>query len=199
MAHILESTEIRRLWPIYNRSQRGYVPQYGLFLYEDQKGYKRLAVEKHKPIFKPVYTFNTITEGHQRLRELIKEFGLCPRLCNLAKSMNCELSISLGDCSGNCAGTIEAYNERVEQAIAWLDRHLPTFAYLDKGLTENERSCILVRKGNLFGMGYIQGDAQPGNLEKLQQQLEPLQDNDFIRNLIYKHAATNPDKCIHLV
>src|SRR5690606_8719450 len=27
MAHILESTEIRRLWPVHNRSQRGYLPK----------------------------------------------------------------------------------------------------------------------------------------------------------------------------
>jgi DNA polymerase-3 subunit epsilon len=33
------------------------------------------------------------------------------------------------------------------------------------------------------------------SIDKLQQQLEPLQDNDYIRNLIYKHAAANPERC----
>ncbi|RYZ56430.1 MAG: DNA polymerase III subunit epsilon [Sphingobacteriales bacterium] len=196
MAHILESTEIRRLWPVHNRSQRGYLPQFGLFMYEDQRGIKRLAIEKHKPIFRPIYTFNTITEGHQRLRELIREFELCPRLCNLATSHSCETAITTGDCSGNCAEPSEVYNKRVESAIGWLEKHLPTFAYIDKGLRADQQSCILVRKGNFFGMGYIADRNLVHNLEKLEQQLEPLQDNDFIRNLIYKHAASFPEKCV---
>jgi DNA polymerase-3 subunit epsilon len=75
MAHILESVEIRKLWPVHNRSQRGYHAQFGLFVYEDQQGYKRLAVEKAKQHFKPLYTFNTLTEGHRWLRSLIEESG----------------------------------------------------------------------------------------------------------------------------
>jgi len=195
MAHILESSEIRRLWPVHNRSQRGYLPKFGLFIYEDRNGYKRMAVEKHKSIFRPVYTFNTITEGHQRLRELIREFGLCPRLCNLAKASDCTVAVHTGDCSGNCLSPADIYNEKVDEAVSWLDKHLPTFAYVDRGMHDNEQSCILVHKGNFYGMGYIEDEVALNSLDKLRQQLEPLQDNDFIRNLIYKHAASYPHRC----
>jgi DNA polymerase-3 subunit epsilon len=198
MAHILESSEIRRLWPVYNRSQRGYLAKFGLFVYEDFNGYKRLAIEKARHSFKPVYTFNTIVEGHARLRELISEFGLCPRLCNLAKIHSCEATIPQGECEGNCLEPVEGYNERVTGALSWLEKHLPTFAYVDRGLHDNEQSCILVHKGNFYGMGYIEDDRPLKNLNLLQQSLEPMQDNDFIRNLIYKHAATYPDRCYHL-
>ena len=195
MAHILESAEIRRLWPVHNRSQRGYLARFGLFVYEDQQGYKRFAIEKHKHHFKPVYTFNTIIEGHSRLRELITEFGLCPRLCNLAKTNSCDHNIELGECEGNCTAAPAAYNEAVDKALNWLEKHLPTFAYVDRGMNDNEQSCILVHKGNFYGMGYIEDEKHLKNLEVLQPLLEPLQDNDFIRNLIYKHAATHPEKC----
>jgi len=198
MAHILESTEIRRLWPVYNRSQRGYLAKFGLFVYEDRNGYKRLAIEKTRQSFKPVYTFNTILEGHTRLRELIGEFGLCPRLCNLATAHTCDAAIEQGACAGNCAEEFEGYNKRVVNALEWLERHLPTFAYVDRGLTDNEQSCILVHKGNFYGMGYIEDDRPLKNLNLLQQQLEPMQDNDFIRNLIYKYAATYPERCYQL-
>jgi DNA polymerase III subunit epsilon len=188
MANILESTEIRRLWPVYNRSQRGFLPQFGLFTYEDRQGYKRLAVEKIRQSFKPIYTFNTIVEGHSRLRELISEFGLCNRLCNI--SSGC-------DCADHDPAPV--YNEQVDKAINWMRKNLPTFALIDKGIDDNEYSCILVKEGNLYGMGYLSDKKQQlQNMDALLKGLEPLQDNDYIRNLVFRHATEYPEKCVTL-
>jgi len=197
LAHILESVEIRKLWPIHNRSQKGYLPKFGLYIYEDQLGFQRLAIEKNKQVLRPVYSFNTIYEGHQRLRELIKEFGLCPRLCNLAKTNDCIVAIETNDCVGNCNKPLKTYNKKVSKAVVWLEKHLPSFAYLDKGRTAAEQSCILIEKGNFFGFGYINEPSALKNLDKLKQHLEPMQDNDFVRNLVYKSATVNPSQCIY--
>lgn len=43
MAAILESTEIKRLWPAFNTSQKKAEDLFGIFVYEDQNGYMRLA------------------------------------------------------------------------------------------------------------------------------------------------------------
>ena len=191
MAHILESAEIRRLWPVHNRSQRGYLPKFGLFVYEDRQGYMRFAVETIRRSFKPIYTFNTIAEGHQRLRELIDEFGLCKRLCNVATNAEC-----------GCESHLPAadYNQKVEEVLTWMRRHLPTFALIDKGIDDNEHSCILVMEGNLYGMGYLNDKKQQlQNVEILQKSMEPLQDNDFIRNLVFRHASMFPEKCVSFV
>ena len=195
MAHILESSEIRRLWPIYNRSQRGYLPQFGLIAYTDQRGFSRLVVEKILPHFNTVYSFNSLAEGHNRLRELIAEFGLCPRLCSLAHTTNCDAAIDRGDCAGSCTSPALLYNSKVDEAILWLQRHLPTFAYMDVGLTADQFSCILIRQGNFAGMGYIDATEIPDTADALLERLDPIQDNDFIRNLIYKHAAAYPERC----
>lgn len=196
MADILESSEIRRLWPEFNRSQRGYLPKFGLFAYEDQNGYMRLGVEKHKQHFKPIYTFNTLVEGHNRLRELIEEFELCARLCNLVKADDCTESMYAHTCSGACTKKeeVEAYNDKVNEAIDWLLQQLPTFALLDKGIEEGEQSCILIKKGNLYGMGYVKSEQELKDLKKLEQQLDPYIDSDYVRNLIIKHAADYPEK-----
>jgi hypothetical protein len=46
-------------------------------------------------------------------------------------------------------------------------------------------------------MGYLTDKKQQTEtLDILQQQLEPLQDNDFIRNLVFKYATENPEKCM---
>jgi len=185
MAHILESTEIRRLWPIYNRSQRGYLPKYGLFVYEDRQGYKRFAIDNNKHHYKPIHTFNSIAEGQNHLRQLIREFGLCVHLCNISK-----------DCECTQHDDIDTYNAKMDKAIAQVQKQLPSFAYIDKGIKAGEQSCILVKAGNFYGMGYIKEPVK--NIEKLQEQLEPLQDNDYIRNLVYRHAAEYPERCVML-
>ncbi len=198
MAHILESSEIRRLWPAFNRSQRGYLPKFGLFVYEDQKGYKRLGIEKNKHYFKPVYTFNTLIEGHNRLRELIQEFGLCARLCNLVKAENCTESIYADSCDGACTYDEEVvvYNEKVDEAIDSMLQELPTFALLDIGIDDDEQSCILMKQGYFYGMGYVKNEKELDDLGKLEEKLEPYQDSDYVRNLIIKHAADNPEKMV---
>ncbi len=186
MAHILESAEIRRLWPIHNRSQKGFLPQFGLFTYEDMQGYKRFAVEKIRQSFQPIYTFNTITEGHLRLRSLISEFGLCTRLCNIGT-----------DCDCPHHAEPDEYNKKVGEAIEWLRKQLPTFALIDKGIDDNEHSCILVKEGNLYGMGYITDKKlQLINVETIVKNMEPMQDNDYIRNLVFRHATEYPEKCV---
>jgi DNA polymerase III subunit epsilon len=187
MAHILESTEIRRLWPIYNRSQRGYLPRFALFQYEDGAGYQRLVIEKQRHTWKPIYSFNTLTEGYDWIKQLIDRFALCPVLCNIATECDCDTH-----------ERAEQYNERMVKALTWMEQQLPTFALVDVGLEDNEHSCILMKNGNLYGMGYINDKGVLKNMHTLEKQLEPLQTNDYIRNLIYKHALDYPEKCVAL-
>ncbi len=189
MAHILESAEIRKLWPVHNRSQRGYLAKFGLFVYEDMLGFTRFAVEKIRRNVKPIYTFNTITEGHFMLRELIEQYELCTRLCNISTHPEC-----------GCADNHEHpgdYNDRAAKAVSWIRSNLPTFALIDKGIDDNEHSCILVKEGNLYGMGYLNDkQKQLENIDALLASIEPVQDNDYIRNLVLRHATEYPEKCV---
>jgi DNA polymerase-3 subunit epsilon len=59
-------------------------------------------------------------------------------------------------CRGACEKKRIAahYNERVLQAIASITQR-PSYVVIDKGLAENEVSCILVDQGSFFGMGYL--------------------------------------------
>jgi DNA polymerase-3 subunit epsilon len=198
MAHVLESVEIRKLWPTHNRSQKGYHPRFGLFSYEDRNGYVRLTVEKHRANMPALYTFNTLTEGYRQLRLLSEEFGLCPRLAGLAPEADCTGKEPAEGCTGTCSEEPLVYNNRVQTAIDWISKHLPTFALIDRGRHEMEQSCILVRQGNLCAMGYLPVDDAPRSLDKLLERLEPLPDNDYIRSLVYKHATEYPEKVVQL-
>ncbi len=198
MAHILESVEIRRLWPSHNRSQRGYHPRFGLFSYEDRNGYTRLAVEKHRMVAPALYSFNTLNEGYRQLRALTEEFSLCPRLCGLAPDADCKGGLPAEGCEGFCGEEILFYNARAQEAIKTLEERLPSFALLDEGRERGERSCILVHKGNLCAMGYVGETIAAASYEQLSPLLDPLPDNDYIRSLVYRHAADFPEKVVRL-
>ncbi|MBS1588230.1 MAG: GIY-YIG nuclease family protein [Bacteroidetes bacterium] len=194
MAQILESVEIRRLWPRYNRSQKGFLPRFGLYTYTDQNGRKRLTVERVRSSYNPIFSFNSIAEGHERLRQMKNQFGLCAHLCNLAqKCEGCELD----DDKQVCCLPIESYNLRVENALAWLLECLPSFAFIDRGLKAEEQSCVLVCNGNFYGMGYVKNISDQTSMSVIQSQLTEMPDNDFIRNLIYKQADAHPEYCLY--
>ena len=64
-------------------------------------------------------------------------------------------------------------------------------------MDDNDHSCILMKEGNLYGMGYITDKKeQLQTLDILISNIEPLQDNDYIRNLVMRHAVEFPEKCV---
>jgi DNA polymerase-3 subunit epsilon len=72
----------------------------------------------------------------------------------------------------------------------------PSFAIIDKGINGDDQSCILVTKGNLYGMGYIPADMQISNIDALKDQLTVYKENSFIRNLVNGYAARFPEKLV---
>jgi DNA polymerase III subunit epsilon len=193
MACILESTEIKKLWPIFNYSQKEWEDTFGIFSYEDQNGYMRLAIEKNKKQLTPVCTFHRITEGHAMMRKMIRDYQLCPKLCFMQTDPgNCE-GIKEGYCKGACDQKEKAakYNRRVLEAMESLQTK-SSFAIVEDGLHAEEKSCILVIKGKFFGMGYIGTDVQVNDLDTLQSLLTPYKQNNYIYNLINSYAAKFP-------
>jgi DNA polymerase-3 subunit epsilon len=151
MSAILESTEIKRLWPIFNTSQKKQEDVFGLVVYEDQNGYMRLAIERKRRYGTPIYTFHYKVDGHGVLRKLMKEFTLCPKLCFMQTDNDPCIGITEDHCHGACEKkeAPKEYNERVLKAIASLTQR-PSYVVLDKGLSEDELSCIMVVQGSFL-------------------------------------------------
>lgn len=197
MACILESTEIKNRWPAFNSSQKRWEDVYGIFMYEDQNGYHRLAIDKNRKRLNPVFTFHYLTDGHAVLRKLIREYNLCPKLCFLHKDDIRCTGIGEGYCFGACEKTeqAETYNKRVAGAIASLLLQ-PSFAIVDKGIHADDISCVLVLDGKFYGMGYLPVDCNLTNPGHLKDRLTVYRENSFIRNLINGYAAKFPEKII---
>ena len=194
IAFVLEAVEIKRLWPKYNRSLKRFEHAYGLYAFEDQRGYLRLAVDKHRKYNGAIYTCNSLLEGRNILNQLIQTFELCPKLCFIqTNSQPCTgVNSELCACEGH--EHVESYNKRVNLAIDKLNEVLPTFAIRDEGRTNEEHSCILVEKGKFYGMGYISHYFEADSLQQLKNYLTPYPGNDYIKNLVATYASRFPER-----
>jgi len=190
MSFILEAVEIKRLWPAYNRSLKRFEHAYGLYSYNDQNGYLRLAIDRKKKFSKPYYTFNGILEGHNLIKSLVAGFNLCPKLCFIQRNNDPCITIGEKLCKGACEQLepVELYNERVNGALENLNSVLPAFLLIDEGRSYEEKSCLLMENGQFYGMGYISHDQTEDDLAELKKLLTPYPSNDYIRNMILNAA-----------
>jgi DNA polymerase-3 subunit epsilon len=195
MACILESTEIKRLWPAFNNAQKKPEEVFGIFMYEDQAGYMRLAIEKKRKHANPIYTFHYKVDGHGVIRKLMQEFELCPKLCFMQTDNDPCQGVVDDHCKGACekTETPQAYNQRVLQAIASLTAR-PSYIVIDQGLNEEELSCIMVIKGSFFGMGYLPKDFNTITEAAIAEYIKPYKENSYIRTLLNTHIVSFPEQ-----
>ncbi|MDP4246365.1 MAG: exonuclease domain-containing protein [Bacteroidota bacterium] len=202
MAFLLECIEIKRLWPLYNRSLKRFEQTYGLYAFEDRNGFMRLAIEKRRRQLQPVYTFSLLVEGQNLLWRLMREWKLCPKLCYIQRGDGPCQGMREGFCQGACseAENCMEYNARVEAALQSLTRSLPTFGLLDEGRHPEERSCILVEKGRFYGMGYLPATipaANPATIpatDEIKSWLTCYPENEYMRGLVYQYVEKWPAK-----
>jgi DNA polymerase-3 subunit epsilon len=201
MSLILEAIEIKRLWPAYNRSLKRFEHTYGLYSFDDQNGYLRLAVDKRNKFSKPFYTFNRILDGHVLIKSLIADFNLCPKLCFVQRNNEPCISINEQICKQACQQleSPESYNQRVQDALSNLSSALPAFMVIDAGRNLAERSCILIEQGQFYGMGYIPVELIDKETSDLKKQLIPYPSNDYIRNLIFNYSIRFAHKIRHII
>ncbi|GAB2817022.1 exonuclease domain-containing protein [Ferruginibacter profundus] len=190
-ALVLESTEIKRLWPLYNRSQKQPLQKYALYLFEDARGYMRLAIDKKKKNIQSLYVFNLLHEGLVLLKKMVDEFELDAKLCFLDKT-----PFTTSDYEFLEPPAI--YNGKINRALEALNEQLPTFVVMDEGIKAEEKLCLLIERGSFWGMGYIPKKLKPKSTGELKNYLNPYADNDYIRNSIYSFAEANPHKKISL-
>ncbi|UKJ05978.1 exonuclease domain-containing protein [Solitalea lacus] len=192
---VLEALEIKKYWPKYNRSLKQYDQLYGLYLFDAQNGYKRLAISKKIKNFTALATFNTLNEGYRFLHQLTEDYELCSKLCFLGNHSE----MCSPECRGACKGdeSFVTYNERVEMALAAVSNYLPSFAIIDDGRNENEKSCLLVLKGEFYGMGFIDDHTIWNNVDSLKQTLTVCSSYDYVKNLLYQYVINNPGKCVY--
>ena len=191
MALLLECSEIKKLWPIYNTALKRFEPKYGLYEYTARNSYRYFAVGKVSKLMPCIEVFSTINEGISLLRNLQEQFALDYRFCKYAVNTESEGVVvnNLSDLP-----LVEKHNQQVQQAVNFVTELKPSYYILDKGRTKNEQSCIWVQDGHFYGMGYISNEAVVTAVEELKDFLTRYRSNTYIMQLISAFAVKYPDK-----
>ena len=201
MALILEANEIKRLWPENNRAMKRYEHKYDLYVFEDQNGYLRLAIDKHKKNNNALQSFNSLLEGYNFLNQLVNKYQLCAKLCYLQKTATKCYAHENGQCFGACSGieTVAVYNKKLNAALIDVQNQQPSFALVDEGRKEEEFSCLVVENGKFYGMGYFTDkNYLADGLAPIKNDLSIYQSNSYILNLILNYAEQHPQKLYKL-
>ncbi|MFV5703081.1 exonuclease domain-containing protein [Flavobacterium sp. XS2P12] len=193
MALLLECTEIKKLWPTYNRALKRFDPKYGLYEYEARSGYRYLAIGKLGKFQACIESFNSLYNGINLLRSLAEQFSIDNRFCNYGMEDHGEFIPKPDRAS---LPEVEQHNRQVENAIDFLVKNRPSFAIIDKGRSAEERSCIWVEKGHFYGMGYIAADIGFTDPSEIKDYVTPCRSNHYSIQLILTYAEKYPGKVL---
>lgn len=191
-ASILESIEIRKHWPAYNKSQKQLEFGYGIFSYMDQQSRLRLGIDRLRKNANPLIRFPLLVDAHQALWRMVKQHQLCPVLCFLQKTKVCD-----GECGGACSASENvSYNNRVQEAIKQLQSERPNLAIKLKGPNEGEMTWMLLDDGQFYGMGNLSEMQEVRDKQQLKELLTPYHHNEFIRAQLLQFADAHPSQTI---
>ncbi|HEX8270553.1 MAG TPA: exonuclease domain-containing protein [Flavobacterium sp.] len=193
MALLLECSEIKKLWPIYNKALKRFEPKFGLLEYEARNGYRYLAIGKLGKFQNCVETFSNESEAVNLLRNLSEQYAIDHRFCKFGQLNGGEF-LSNNDLADLPA--IDQHNEQIQLAIESLSADKPTFAIIDKGISHDERSCIYVENGAFYGMGYIGSEVGFTEASAVKDYVTQYRSNAYMMQVISSFAKKNPAKVI---
>lgn len=193
IALILESQEIRRLWPKYNQAQKYRVEEWGIFDYEDRNGYHRFSVNIVSRGTRPLIRFTSKGDAWNFLWEKVRTFDLCPKLSGLQLSKGLCFDYQTGSCHGACmeVETPKKYNKRVKRAIQSFCENGSSVAILGRGRHEQEQSLVLVEKGNYVGFGFVDRKSAISDFESARSFIKPSIETPTVQNLVNSYIV-NP-------
>jgi len=195
MALLLEYTEIKKLWPVYNTALKRFEPKFGLYEYTAHNGYRYLAVGKVSRLQPCIEVFGSVNEGVNFLRNLKDKFALDYRFCKYAVTTESE-GIPVKNHSD--LPSVGLHNQLVQQAVDFVEEMKPSYYILDKGRSREERSCIWVQHGHFYGMGYISNEVVVTDTEQFKDFITRYKSGSYIMQLISAYAFKHPEKVIWL-
>ncbi|MEQ8623974.1 MAG: exonuclease domain-containing protein [Vicingaceae bacterium] len=202
LVNLIEAMEIKKYWPIHNRSMKRISLNYGLFLYEDRNGYQRFTIGRCGKHDKPLKSFKNQSELKSFLREIVEAYELCPRLAGLQPMASGKCNyIENFDCAGACEGieATKSYNKRVQKAIVEQVKTEASYFLLDPVKNNTELGVALVERGRFKAYGNFSVDKNLELVEKVKEEMVAVYDDQDLSYLVhqfYRKASTSQVKYI---
>ena len=184
-ALLLENELIKKHYPYYNRANKKFSLNYGVYKYTDQKGYIRLGIGRVGKRNNPLLTFPTQNEAmHFLLTKCLKE-GLCMQLSGITKNKKCNYISSTNQTCTVCNSdiSVSAYNQKVTDSLAGNDDK--SYVIRSKGRNPNEYSVAVVEKGRFLGVGYFSEDVP--TIDELKGSLQNCYDTKDSQMIIHTY------------
>lgn len=175
LALLIESAEIKKHQPQFNRSQRRIEYRFGIYNAENSNGYIELSVGDINRNIKPLAWFSTEKEAKTYLEKITDRFNLCKKYTSLQQLDGPCFRRQLKICNGACEGleTPNLYNERVLDYINTTEIKLPDALLIDKGREPDEKSAILIEDGIYKAHGFF-NPAFVNHPDEIKELLKPV-------------------------
>jgi DNA polymerase-3 subunit epsilon len=157
IALLLESAEIKKNKPQFNRAQRRTGFRWGIYSRTDDNGYIRFEYRNVNDEDIPLSLFTSRDRARGKLEQIISNYGLCQKLCGMYDTDGPCFHRQVSMCRGACCGEEEprSYNERALMALDEFIFRERNFFIIDRGRDNEERSAVKIVNGKYAGFGYF--------------------------------------------
>ena len=171
IASILEDVEIKKNWPVLNRSQKSRIDKYGVYVYQDRKENTRIGVNKVSNHFPFIKAFPSQSEARNWLIKMMDAYRLNPSYCGMSQFDKEEVND-------------EEHKDNIKIFLEEFNLGENSFVLEGRGRTRSEIGFIYIERGSFKGVGYYQRNESIANIGDLLNFLQPLKETVFIRNLL---------------
>jgi DNA polymerase III subunit epsilon len=157
IALLLESEEIKKHKPKYNRSRVSDNFTHVIDWFTDEKGIINFIILPVEESENSLQSFTSIGAAREKLEQWIDQFTLCINFCGLTGKDSICFNHQIKKCNGICDGKeeVEVYNTRANEILKHYLTKEANYVILDKGRNIEEQSVILVENRRYKGYGFI--------------------------------------------
>ncbi len=187
IALLKECQEIKINKPVYNRAQKKTVFPWSVYVDKNAEGYLCLKLQKTDGRKREIVSFASVTDGKNALHRIVSQYNLCKKLNELETPVkdNC-FGYELNTCNGACIGNEppQEYNKRVQEFVDNNSFYNQSMIIIDRGRTVDERSAVLIEKGEYKGYAFFNLNYQITKIDILKNILIPMENSKDAQNII---------------
>lgn len=200
VALLLESEEIKKHQPFFNRALRRARFNFSICVSKNEDGYLCLSSEANDSTDKDaIVTFATLKEAKATLQHILENYRLCQKLTGLYETDGSCFYHSVHQCNGACVGKElpDAYNKRVQKAIKYFSNESKqNLAIVETGRTIGEKAVVCLEEGRYKGFGYLDELQSVAGWNELVDSISHYNDNRDTQQIIRQYLMKNKVKLI---
>ncbi len=170
IASLIETSEIKKLSPKFNRPVANSFYKYGLFAETDQNGFQKILVKILDEAENPLLKFSSKFKAEKMMHTILTSFHLEPTFKRIDNAIQ--------------------YNKRMQDVLSKFVYPHNNFFIIDVGRGGTERSAVQIENGEFKGFGFFE-PAYINHTEELKNTIqfpkEILEHKKIIQNYIRKN------------